>query len=275
MRSTSPKQCYREYIPLKNELVTILLKEGYTIKNYSVFNFEIAPTETTEFFKHYIEHFLFSETLFGRIKRDIWWNFAKLLPHKSNEIQTKLYHDFVEQNIEKLIKLAHSKKDKPLFVYTHIMIPHEPFYLDEKGNFVMDDEVYSTKNLKQAYVKQLIFTTSLLKKIISTLLSDSSRPKVIILEGDHGFRNYNVDEEKLKPFDNLNCYYFSDGDYSQLYDGISPVNSFRVVLNKYFKSNLPILPDSSINIRKAQNTNLKNLITIRSFLRTSLNQSIR
>ncbi|MDQ3277751.1 MAG: hypothetical protein M3Q06_05465, partial [Bacteroidota bacterium] len=48
-----------------------------------------------------------------------------------------------------------------------------------------------------------------------------------------------------KVFRNLNAYYFSDKDYGMLYDSISPVNTFRVVLNKYFSQSFPLLKDSS------------------------------
>jgi hypothetical protein len=68
---------------------------------------------------------------------------------------------------------------------------------------------------------------------------------VIILEGDHGYRFYEK-KDRLKEFRNLNAYYFSDRDYRSLSDSISPVNTFRVVLNKYFCNSLPLLKDSSI-----------------------------
>jgi hypothetical protein len=41
----------------------------------------------------------------------------------------------------------------------------------------------------------------------------------------------------------LNAYYFPGGRYEGLYDSISPVNSFRVVLSTYFGARLPLLPD--------------------------------
>jgi len=33
-----------------------------------------------------------------------------------------------------------------------------------------------------------------------------------------------------------------------LYDNMSPVNSFRVILNKYFDTGLPMLSDSTIDL---------------------------
>lgn len=233
----------------KNELIPILIKEGYTIRNYSVFDLDSIPSETTLVFKPLTEQFLFDETLFGRIRRDIWWHFDKLLPHKKNKVQARLYHNFVEKGLKRLQNTIPSKKDKPLFVYAHFMIPHEPYFMDQNGNFVEDSVLYSPKDIKQAYVQQLIYTNSIIRDIIKRLLSDSSRKKIIIMEGDHGFRTYPPHKEGLKPFENLNCYYFYDQKYTNLYDGISPVNSFRVVLNQYFKQHLPLLPDSCINIR--------------------------
>jgi hypothetical protein len=43
----------------------------------------------------------------------------------------------------------------------------------------------------------------------------------------------------------LSAYYFPGKKYNGLHDGISPVNSFRVVLNSFFGANLPLLPDRS------------------------------
>jgi len=48
----------------------------------------------------------------------------------------------------------------------------------------------------------------------------------------------------------LNAYYFPDNDYSLLYPEISPVNSFRVILNKYFKTGLSLLKDDAYNSLK-------------------------
>ena len=76
----------------------------------------------------------------------------------------------------------------------------------------------------------------------------AGRPRVVIIQGDHGYRFY-TDAKLDAAFENLNAYYFSDGDYSLLYNGISPVNAFRVVLNKYFGCSLPLLKDSSVRIR--------------------------
>lgn len=43
----------------------------------------------------------------------------------------------------------------------------------------------------------------------------------------------------------LNAYYFPRRKYDALHDGISPVNSFRVVFNTFFAAKLELLPDRS------------------------------
>jgi hypothetical protein len=44
----------------------------------------------------------------------------------------------------------------------------------------------------------------------------------------------------------MNAYYFPDNRGKQyLYDSISPVNTFRVILNAYFGEHLELLPDRS------------------------------
>ena len=43
----------------------------------------------------------------------------------------------------------------------------------------------------------------------------------------------------------LNAYYFHDGNYEQLYENISPVNSFRVILNQYMEMDFELLDDRS------------------------------
>jgi hypothetical protein len=43
----------------------------------------------------------------------------------------------------------------------------------------------------------------------------------------------------------LNAYYFPDGNYGALYNSITPVNSFRVVFNQYFGTDLELLEDKN------------------------------
>jgi len=73
---------------------------------------------------------------------------------------------------------------------------------------------------------------------------------MIILQSDHGPRTELVWRDPKEPFITdrsaiLNAYYFPEDCRDQLYDSISPVNSFRVVFNCAFNESLPMLEDQT------------------------------
>jgi hypothetical protein len=52
--------------------------------------------------------------------------------------------------------------------------------------------------------------------------------------------------QKDRAFDILNAYYFPIGDYKMLYQTISPVNSFRVILSSFLGKQYDLLPDEKM-----------------------------
>ena len=89
------------------------------------------------------------------------------------------------------------------------------------------------------------------KQLITKIIHESKRPAIIILQGDHGtaseLRNHQGFENNdfKERFSILNAYYFPDKDYSMIYPEISPVNSFKVVMNKYFDKNFKLEEDKA------------------------------
>jgi hypothetical protein len=237
-----------------NALVNFLKQQAYKIENYGCFDFDEMPSQTKPFFWDWYYSQIDDQTLYSRIKRDIAWSFtlkniftgAFQVP-KSYKT-AKAYHIYRNNyNLNGLIKELSVSSDTPRFIYTHVILPHNPYYLDSNGKEVSDTALLMKKtNTKAAFLDQVKYANILLKKIIPLIAKPSSKPRVVIIEGDHGFRDFGPEVPTNRIFMNLNTYYFSDGDYSQLYDGISPVNSFRVVLNKYFCQSLPMLKDSSV-----------------------------
>lgn len=150
-----------------------------------------------------------------------------------------------------------SRLDGPKFVFAHFVLPHPPYVFDRDGNFLEAEEA-ATRGNEKNYVKQLIFTNHMLKTVINHLLSDPKRQPVIVLQSDEGpwpssyEKNSSTfqweqatDAELRQKMGILNSYYFPGVETNGLYDSISPVNSFRLVLNLYFGASLSLLPDES------------------------------
>jgi hypothetical protein len=239
-----------------NGLVTFLKDQGYEIKNYGCFDLEGYPSQRETYFADSYSQQIDNQTFFFRIKRDIGWNFtiknlvtgAFRIPERYKK--SKQYHlERNEFNLNGLIKEIQTSSPAPRFVYAHLMLPHEPFYLKSDGSFTSDTAIL--KNLidpRVGYINQVGYTNTLLERLIPLVPKGSDRERVMIIEGDHGFRDYGDTVDKNYEFMNLNSYFFSDNDYRLLYNGISPVNSFRVIRNKYFCGSFPLLKDSSIHL---------------------------
>jgi len=152
--------------------------------------------------------------------------------------------------------------DSPTFVFAHIVAPHPPFVFELSGEpiyprrkFVLDDGSHYTAIAgRSAYVEgyrdQLTFITAKLQVTIDEILSRSPEPPIIILQADHGPRSTlegnDIKHSNLsEPMSILNAYYFPDQSYDDLYQDITPVNTFRVVFDRYFGADYEMLEDRS------------------------------
>ena len=152
----------------------------------------------------------------------------------------------------------------PTFTFAHIVSPHPPFVFGRNGEDVSDrgKRYYLTDGERfrmwygdrndyiAGYRDQAAFLTEKVEKMIDQILANSPEPPVIILQSDHG-SGLGLSTESLEQTDIgermsiLNAYYLPDKGRESLYQTISPVNSFRVVLNAYFGAGLELLPDRS------------------------------
>jgi len=131
--------------------------------------------------------------------------------------------------------------DEATFVYSHIMCPHPPWFFDSSG--AKEFSPFGTEQndmVEEGYLGNLVFLNKKLEMLIDRILSESTIPPIIILQGDHGLW---WAEDKLGHFAILNAYYIPGMDNQLLYESISPVNSFRVIFNLYFESDYELLED--------------------------------
>jgi len=135
----------------------------------------------------------------------------------------------------------------PKFVFVHLAIPHPPFVVGPNGelevippHYENNADYYLKDEYKIGYRNQLAFLDMRMPQVFETILENSVRPPVIIVQGDHGPRFVKTD----KQLDILSAYYFPE-PRPELYASITPVNNFRIIFNTYFGASLPYLPDRS------------------------------
>ena len=168
------------------------------------------------------------------------------------------HRERVRYTLDSLGKAA--ERPGPTFVIAHVISPHPPFVFEANGGPVANEGIYSLADADAfgggpeeyvaRYRAQLEYLNTLVIPALEDVLRRSERPPVILLQADHGPGAYFVwdsVEDSLLPerLSILNAYYFPDDDYAGLDLAISPVNSFRVVLDRYFGESLPRLPDRS------------------------------
>ena len=124
----------------------------------------------------------------------------------------------------------------PKFVFAHLVIPHWPHVFGPNG-----EPVHEHPDSVTGYRDQVLFINKQIVPILNKIISESKSPPIIIVQGDHG----SVIEAPQRRMSILNVYYLPYGGEQKLYVQISPVNSFRVILDYYFGDNLPLLKDTS------------------------------
>lgn len=139
----------------------------------------------------------------------------------------------------------------PKFVVVHILVPHEPYIFSAEG------EYQYTGNSIKGYARNLSFINTKIPPILAQIINRSKIPPVIIIQGDHGPNLQPPRPEIRLPI--LNAYYVNSEAKKLLYPTITPVNSFRIIFDSYFKDNLPLLEDQSFFAYSQKDMTVENI----------------
>lgn len=164
--------------------------------------------------------------------------------------------------LEQLQRLPEAPE--PTFAFVHLLAPHPPYVFDRNGKFLSYRQSRKRGDSLN-YVEQVMFVNSRIRALVDTLLLRSPTPPVIILQADEGPfpRRYQKDQKgfrwtaatRRELQQKMGIFYaaYLPGDTAAaVYEGITPVNTFRVVFNRYFDAGLPLLPDTSFAFPDAQ-----------------------
>jgi len=225
----------------RNSFMDFLQNQGYEIFNHSYFDLSYAPKNAYHYYVADIKAYLNRQTLYGRIEYHLGFNFAS----EEKKERIRMNNHYNNQNLMKLTReVAGMRTNKPKFVYTHLSMPHHPYYFDRNGKR-MKFEYLPKEQLEGAYVEYLQYSNRQLLQLIDTIQQRSPEPPVIMLISDHGFRQFEEPPPPEYYFMNFNAVCVPGKDASVFYDGITNVNQLRVLLNQYFGQRLPMLKDST------------------------------
>lgn len=157
--------------------------------------------------------------------------------------------------LEQLERLAAERSARPRFVFAHLTIPHTPYVFAADGRF-LDAAEAGERTWAQNYAGQATYANGRLERIIEVLLArpPAQRP-IIVIQADEGptvadfyrdpeftWQNRPISELELK-FNILSAIHLPGPDAPRLPETVTPVNTFRVILEHYLGVPLQRLPD--------------------------------
>lgn len=246
-------------------------KEGVESNNRSIFYQMIKKSKIVDFLKMKGYKYIHFSSGWGPTDYNKYADF-NVRCSKVNEFVMILFQTTILRPLENYIvgddarnrilctftKLAEINNIKgPKFVFAHITSPHPPYLFDANGEPVPEITLNLHKHVweqKENYLSQLNFINKKVETLIDTILSKSEVLPIIILQADHGpastlsQSNGRGWEQPTNPMLKertgiLNAYYLPSDMSKFLYDSITPVNTFRIILNNYFKMTYTLLND--------------------------------
>ncbi len=158
-------------------------------------------------------------------------------------------HNYFFDYIESFPK-RQNPESKPRLLWAHVMAPHLPFVFDREGGFNENPTNYweyrdlSPETLRELYLQQYIYVTRRIDEMTTAILDNSESEPVIILLSDHGPRRSSAGVADPRHHHRvLNAIYFPGREYPELHDSIAPVNTMRILFNKFFGTDYDMLDD--------------------------------
>ena len=222
-----------------SRLVDFLRRRGYTIASFAS---GFAGTDLADADVHFASRWSLSEFQ-GILVNTTLLRDVLILKHRSS---VDRHRDRVLYALRNLPNAGSGRH--PAFVFAHILSPHRPFVFS-----VLQRPGVSLH--AAGYGGQVTHLSPLLEDDVRRILARSSRPPVIVIQSDHGLKepiNWadSARSQLLQRHAIFYAVYLPPSNARpqppvELYDSISPVNTFRVILSRYFDTTMALLPDRS------------------------------
>jgi hypothetical protein len=152
------------------------------------------------------------------------------------------------------------REPEPLFVFAHFLVPHNPYVFDRDGSYQTPAQA-AARGEPACFVAQVAYLDGRIRALADSLTAayPPENPPVIVIQGDEGPypartqpREFEWSQASNEEFSEkmriLNAIY-APGCEDRLYPSLTPVNTFRILLNCYFGTRLEPLPDRSYSYR--------------------------
>jgi len=228
----------------ESKIMRELDAHGYTIVNFNAQYGARGMIKVSDLFLCANNSFIDSELLITLARTTLL-----------NPVYVNLFEDNSRETIlcvlSELPNVA-ERTEEPVFVFAHLLIPHPPYIFGPDGEKPDSIETLElgarTWTNKIGYLNQIEFANLKMKEIVSEILQEADHDPIIIIQADHG-SSFTLDWENptnemlLERMSILNAYHFPGDGKNSLYETITPVNSFRVMLNAYFNGTYDLLED--------------------------------
>jgi hypothetical protein len=240
----------------KNKLVDILRQNGYLIINTHSIWSHTGKQFDSDMRTYGSRNFqLFGKTIVIDEFNLVFLQTTLLTPFIKSALADEI-RDHTLNTFEELGKIPKMKEKK--FVLAHINLPHPPYVFGKGGEKILnpDLDLYGDAHEdRESYLSQLEYITFKTQEVLTNILNNSKRDLIIVIQSDHGpmsilgnsrrWEDPPQTEGIKERMAILNAYYFPDKKYDALYENITPVNSFRLILQQYLGENTEFLGDKS------------------------------
>jgi hypothetical protein len=144
--------------------------------------------------------------------------------------------------------------EKRLFVYAHLLMPHGPYIPLQINDIQIKRQLFALAD-DHAFLTHVRYTDStilnLLHKGLDNLSPEKKANTLLILQADHGPRYLEKGGKDLRwksAFGILNAVHWPNNAKGRFYNGMSSVNTFRILFRDLWGYDISSLRDSSANV---------------------------
>ena len=130
-----------------------------------------------------------------------------------------------------------SVSHRPAFNYFHFNMPHPPVLYDSAGNELGIRDMYSFYGYERAtniFLNYIKYVNGEIKRMVESILSKIGKNVIIIIQGDHGYREFSNRFSQEMRFSIYNAVYLPDFNYNGFIDTMKPIQTFKKIMDNQF-----------------------------------------